>query len=42
LQQENLPMQVDFRRVYAEILDRWFGMPAKGVLAGSFSGVGFL
>jgi uncharacterized protein (DUF1501 family) len=42
LQQENLPMQVDFRRVYAEILDRWFGMPAQGILAGSFSEVGFL
>jgi uncharacterized protein (DUF1501 family) len=42
LQQENLPMQVDFRSVYAEILDRWLGVPAKGILAGSFSEVGFL
>jgi uncharacterized protein (DUF1501 family) len=42
LQRDNLPMQVDFRRVYAEIIDRWLGMPSKKILAGSFSAVGFL
>jgi uncharacterized protein (DUF1501 family) len=42
LQKGNLPMQVDFRSVYAEILERWLGMPSKGILAGSFSGVGVL
>jgi uncharacterized protein (DUF1501 family) len=42
LQKGNLPMHVDFRSVYAEILDRWLGMPSKGILSGSFPGVGVL
>jgi uncharacterized protein (DUF1501 family) len=42
LHKGNLPMQVDFRSVYAEILDRWLGMPSKGILSGSFPGVGIL
>jgi uncharacterized protein (DUF1501 family) len=42
LQRDNLPMQVDFRRVYAEILDRWLGVPSQKILTGSFSAVGFL
>ncbi len=42
LQKGNLPMHVDFRSVYAEILDRWLGMPSKGILSGSFPGVGIL
>ncbi len=42
LQKGNLPMHVDFRSVYAEILDRWLGMPSKRILSGSFPGVGVL
>jgi uncharacterized protein (DUF1501 family) len=42
LQKGNLPMHVDFRSVYAEILDRWLSMPSKGILSGSFPGVGVL
>jgi uncharacterized protein (DUF1501 family) len=42
LQKGNLPMHVDFRSVYAEILDRWLSMSSKGILSGSFPGVGVL
>jgi uncharacterized protein (DUF1501 family) len=27
----------DFRRVYATVLERWLGLPARGVLAGEFA-----
>jgi len=27
---------VDFRSVYATIIEKWFGRPADGILAGSF------
>jgi len=38
----NLVHTVDFRSVYATVLDRWLGAPAAGVLGGSFGDQGFL
>ncbi|HXU38923.1 MAG TPA: hypothetical protein VN937_21395 [Blastocatellia bacterium] len=33
---------VDFRSVYATILDRWLGVDSRSVLGGTFENVGFL
>jgi uncharacterized protein (DUF1501 family) len=38
----NLPMQVDFRSIYAEILTKWEGAPAKAILAQDFPKIGFI
>jgi uncharacterized protein (DUF1501 family) len=38
----NLPMQVDFRRIYAEILQLWEGIVPNTILNGDFARVGFL
>ena len=38
----NLLHTVDFRSVYATVLDRWLGAPAKSVLGGDFGDQGFL
>jgi uncharacterized protein (DUF1501 family) len=38
----NLPMQVDFRSIYAEILNTWEGTSAKAILAQDYPKVGFL
>ncbi len=38
----NLNFTVDFRSVYATVLDRWLGAPSTAVLGGSFEGQGFL
>jgi uncharacterized protein (DUF1501 family) len=32
----DLRCSLDFRRIYATVLDDWLGLPAKGVLGGSF------
>jgi uncharacterized protein (DUF1501 family) len=32
----------DFRSVYATVVERWFGRPARGVIAGSFPSLGML
>jgi uncharacterized protein (DUF1501 family) len=36
LQGGDLKMGIDFRRVYATVLERWLGLPAKTALAGAF------
>jgi uncharacterized protein (DUF1501 family) len=38
----NLRFRVDFRAVYATILDKWLGVDSRSVLGGSFENVGFL
>lgn len=38
----NLAHGVDFRRVYASVLERWWGLPAGDVLGRRFAPVGFL
>ena len=38
----DLKMSVDFRRVYATILDGWLGLPSRSALAGTFEPLGFL
>jgi uncharacterized protein (DUF1501 family) len=38
----NMKMKVDFREVYATILNKWLGVDAQEVLGGSFDDVGFL
>jgi uncharacterized protein (DUF1501 family) len=38
----DLKMSIDFRRVYATILDRWLNVPAKEVLAGEFEALDLL
>ena len=38
----NLKFTVDFRAVYATILDKWLGADSKSILGGSFENVGFL
>jgi uncharacterized protein (DUF1501 family) len=37
LQEGDLKMAVDFRRVYATVLEHWLGMPAKAALGGEFA-----
>ena len=41
-QNGNLKYTVDFRSVYATVLDRWMGAASKDVLGGSFSSQNFL
>ena len=41
-QNGNLKYTVDFRSVYATLLDRWMGASSKDVLGGSFGGQKFL
>jgi uncharacterized protein (DUF1501 family) len=36
LQDGDLKMSVDFRRVYATVLDKWLKLPAKEALGGAF------
>ena len=36
LEDGDLKMTVDFRRVYAAVLEGWLGLQAKGALGGSF------
>jgi uncharacterized protein (DUF1501 family) len=38
----NMKFTVDFRAVYATVLDRWLGADSKSILGGSFENVGFL
>ena len=38
----NLKMSVDFRAVYATILDKWLGADSKAILGGQFENVGFI
>jgi uncharacterized protein (DUF1501 family) len=35
----NLEHSIDFRSVYATVLDRWLGVPSKDVLGGEFAGL---
>lgn len=42
LVQGNLPMQVDFRSIYAEILNRWEGVKAASILDQDFPKIGIL
>jgi len=35
----NLRFGIDFRQVYAAVLDKWLGVPSKDVLAGTFEPV---
>jgi len=37
----NVEFKVDFREVYATILDRWLGADSRSVLAGQYSDLGF-
>jgi uncharacterized protein (DUF1501 family) len=37
LQDGDLKMSVDFRRVYASVLEDWLGLPSKPALGGSFA-----
>ena len=38
----NLVFTVDFRSIYATVLDRWLGAPAGAVLGGSYGDQAFL
>jgi uncharacterized protein (DUF1501 family) len=38
----DLRYTVDFRSVYATVLERWFGAPSPAILGGTFEQVGFL
>jgi uncharacterized protein (DUF1501 family) len=38
----NLKFKVDFREVYATILDKWLGVDSEEVLGGTFADMGFL
>jgi uncharacterized protein (DUF1501 family) len=35
----NLEHSIDFRSVYATVLDRWLGVSSKDVLGGEFAGL---
>jgi uncharacterized protein (DUF1501 family) len=37
LDEGDVPMETDFRRVYAAVLDRWLGVPSEGILGGRFA-----
>src|SRR5258706_10479790 len=37
----NLPFSIDFRSLYATVLERWWGVPAKGVLGERFATLDF-
>jgi uncharacterized protein (DUF1501 family) len=38
----NLKFKLDFREVYATILDRWLGVDSRTVLGAQYQNVGFL
>jgi uncharacterized protein (DUF1501 family) len=38
----NLKFTIDFRQVYATVLDRWLGAPSQAILGGSFGNQNFL
>ena len=38
----NPPYAIDFRQVYATVLDGWWGADSRSVLGGSFEAVPFL
>jgi len=38
----NLPYAVDFRDLYATVLERWWGVPSRDVLGGRFAGLDLL
>ena len=38
----NLKFTIDFRQVYATLLDRWLGAPSQAILGGSFGNQAFL
>ena len=38
----NLPHAVDFRSIYATVLERWWGVPSAGVLRGRFAALDVL
>jgi uncharacterized protein (DUF1501 family) len=38
----NLKFTIDFRQVYATVLDRWLGAPSQAILGGSFGNQPFL
>ena len=40
--QGNVAYAVDFRSLYATVLERWWGMPSRAALGGSFPVVGFI
>ncbi len=42
LMQGDLRYQIDFRSVYATLLDDWLGIPAKAVLGGAWDPISFL
>jgi uncharacterized protein (DUF1501 family) len=42
LQQGNLPHAIDFRQVYATILDQWLGVPSRQVLGQAYDAVDIL
>jgi uncharacterized protein (DUF1501 family) len=39
LESGNLKHSIDFRQVYAAVLDQWLGVPSKQVLGGEFKPV---
>jgi len=42
LDEGDLKMSIDFRRVYATILQNWLNVPVKEVLTGDFEPIDFL
>jgi uncharacterized protein (DUF1501 family) len=42
LDQGDLKFRVDFRQVYATLLEKWLGADSKQVLAGDFATMGFI
>ena len=38
----NLKFTIDFRQIYATVLDRWLGAPSQAILGGSFGNQSFL
>ena len=38
----NLPYAVDFRELYATVLERWWGLPSQNVLGGRYAGLDLL
>ncbi|SRR5579863_3365424 len=42
LENGDLKMSVDFRQVYATVLETWLGVPSAGILSGKFERLGFL
>src|SRR5579864_8588569 len=42
LENGDLKMAIDFRQVYATVLESWLGVPSAGILAGKFEPLGLL